>query len=298
MRDKKGNPTIILLAIVAIVGLLYVGGFLGNNSSGSSKKVSDGKRDDVTVSNSSDVLTSSPSEVGMSSMEVAQLQGSETGTAFSEEDFPSSGSDEWAYYPEVFQGEYVNYEYIYPSDTQYITYSDLASMTREQMTLARNEIYARHGYDFQNQNIRDYFLSTSWYHPIAGLNGSAFDESVLNQYESYNRDAIKEYEEAYDLRNLRSDYIFPSDRQYISNSDLALMTREQVSLARNEIYARHGYDFQNQNIRDYFLSKSWYHPIAGRNGSAFDESVFNKYEQKNRDIIKKYEEEYDKRMGR
>ena len=86
-----------------------------------------------------------------------------------------------------------------------------------------------------------------------------------------------------------SEYIFPSDTRYISNSDLQKMSAQKIMLARNEIYARHGYDFQQKAIRNYFLSKSWYHPVTGLNGSSFDESVFNQYERINRDTILQYE---------
>ena len=42
-----------------------------------------------------------------------------------------------------------------------------------------------------------------------------------------------------------ADYIFPSDRQYITEDDMAGWNQKTALLARNEIYARHGYVFQD-----------------------------------------------------
>ena len=89
--------------------------------------------------------------------------------------------------------------------------------------------------------------------------------------------------------NDSSDYIYPSDSRYISGAELDQMSRQEIMLARNELYARHGYNFQDESIRDYFLSKSWYHPVSGLNVSTFDESVFNQYEKGNLEAIIDYE---------
>ena len=50
--------------------------------------------------------------------------------------------------------------------------------------LAKNEIYARHGYIFKNQELNAYFLSQIWYLPE--FDSGNFDSSVLNEYENAN----------------------------------------------------------------------------------------------------------------
>ena len=58
------------------------------------------------------------------------------------------------------------------------------------------------------------------------------------------------------------DYIFPnSSTEYLSAEMLYLMTNEQLKLARNEIYARHGRMFSNPDLQQYFMSKAWYVPL-------------------------------------
>ena len=90
-----------------------------------------------------------------------------------------------------------------------------------------------------------------------------------------------------------SNYILPTDSRYITYSDLAPFSKEEVALIRNEIYARYGCTFNNANYRTYFESQSWYYPVEGRNASNFDASMLNDYEVKNIDTIIAYE----KQMG-
>lgn len=84
------------------------------------------------------------------------------------------------------------------------------------------------------------------------------------------------------------DYILPqSDTKRLTEADLKDLTWKELGLARNEIYARYGYDFSNKELADYFNSKSWY------KGTTTDvEAVrakFNNVERDNADLIRTYE---------
>lgn len=58
----------------------------------------------------------------------------------------------------------------------------------------------------------------------------------------------------------KDGYIFPhSDRKELTEKDLKGMSAKQLTYARNEIYARHGFDFKSKELQEYFDSKSWYH---------------------------------------
>ncbi len=86
------------------------------------------------------------------------------------------------------------------------------------------------------------------------------------------------------------DYFFPdSDSRYISRSELVNLTDEELQLARNEIYARHGRKFNTPSVQEYFDTKSWYHGTIEPDD--FDESVLNDYETTNALLIREYEEE-------
>lgn len=82
-------------------------------------------------------------------------------------------------------------DFLFPSDTYYITASDLYGYSQEQVALIRNEIYARHGYIFQTEPYKSYFSSKEWYSP-----NPYFNESVFNIIEKTNKDFIVEYEKS------------------------------------------------------------------------------------------------------
>lgn len=57
---------------------------------------------------------------------------------------------------------------------------------------------------------------------------------------------------------------FPySSEQYLSSSDLRGMTRDEIQLSINDIYARNGYIFKDDGLRAYYQSQSWYHGTNG-----------------------------------
>lgn len=81
-----------------------------------------------------------------------------------------------------------------------------------------------------------------------------------------------------------SEYILiNSDSRYIGKSEISNMDRKTIELALNEIYARHGRKFSTKEISDYFNSKSWYCGTIEPND--FSQSVINKYERANIDLI-------------
>ena len=78
------------------------------------------------------------------------------------------------------------------------------------------------------------------------------------------------------------DYIFPdSNSRYLTDEDLSGYSSDQLELAKNEIYARHGRKFVTQRIADYFNSKSWYKGTVEPETFDADTSVFNEYEVAN-----------------
>lgn len=78
------------------------------------------------------------------------------------------------------------------------------------------------------------------------------------------------------------DYILPDcDSRYYSQEELEALSAEQLKLARNEIYARHGYIFKTDNTKNYFNSKSWYRGTV----TEVTDDMLNEYEIANRDLI-------------
>lgn len=57
----------------------------------------------------------------------------------------------------------------------------------------------------------------------------------------------------------KSEFILPdSSFRLLTAEDVKGLTREQIKLARNEIYARHGRKFKDESLNSYFGAKAWY----------------------------------------
>ena len=82
-----------------------------------------------------------------------------------------------------------NDEYIisYSNDV-FLDKSDLQGLSKADLRLARNEIYARYGYVFDSKELQDYFSSQSWYVPNPDFNGK------MTEWEKHNVELIKSYE--------------------------------------------------------------------------------------------------------
>lgn len=53
------------------------------------------------------------------------------------------------------------------SSTRELSYADMADKSLYELRIARNEIYARHGYIFQDESLQKYFDNKSWYTPVS-----------------------------------------------------------------------------------------------------------------------------------
>ena len=84
-------------------------------------------------------------------------------------------------------------DYLYPSDTQYITYGDLDGLDRDTVALMRNELYARHGYIFNKDEYKNYFGSKSWYVPMYSDQNTVV--SMFSDIERANLNTLMSYEE-------------------------------------------------------------------------------------------------------
>ena len=84
-------------------------------------------------------------------------------------------------------------EYILPySDSKYYTYDEISQLSSEDLRIARNEIFARYGYIFSDEGLKEHFANCSWYVPT-GMSSEEI-ESSLNDFEKQNLQLIKQCE--------------------------------------------------------------------------------------------------------
>lgn len=91
-------------------------------------------------------------------------------------------------------GGYDNSYLIPNSSYSRLTEADLAGYTKEQLKIARNEIYARHGRRFDTEALQNYFNTKSWY--SGTIAPSSFSEDLLSQVEKDNIKLIKKKEDS------------------------------------------------------------------------------------------------------
>lgn len=110
------------------------------------------------------------------------------------------------------------------------------------------------------------------------------------QEEAAQEEAPQEEEPADEVSDgSNSEYIFQdSDSRRLKKSDLKGMSKKELKLARNELYARHGYIFKDKSLAKYFEGKSWYTGTI-KSEDFKDNERFNDIEIANRNLILKYE---------
>lgn len=70
-----------------------------------------------------------------------------------------------------------------------LDYDDISDMSRKELRLLRNMIYAAHDRKFKSEDLQDYFAQFSWYTPLYDD-----DEISLNKIESANVKFILDHE--------------------------------------------------------------------------------------------------------
>lgn len=70
--------------------------------------------------------------------------------------------------------------------------ADLSGMSKKELEIMRNSIYARYGYQFKREDLLDYFSQYSWYNPTTSDMGAIYNQ--MNDNEKYNIDFIKSHE--------------------------------------------------------------------------------------------------------
>lgn len=121
---------------------------------------------------------------------------------------------------------------------------------------------------------------------VANINGESDTEQQMEEDEPFDERAalLSQIEYA-------DQYILPlSNVMYLERSDLEGLTPEQLRIARNELYARHGRVFQDEGLQAHFNNCQWYFGYISAEDFS-EEEYFNEYELANRDFIREYEHE-------
>ena len=87
-------------------------------------------------------------------------------------------------------GYYINFEGEYPQASErYLSYDDIQYLSKYELKIMRNEIFARYGRIFKSADLKNHFNSQHWYVP---LYNKVYDK--LTEIEKHNINFIKQYE--------------------------------------------------------------------------------------------------------
>jgi len=121
----------------------------------------------------------------------------------------------------------------------------LHGLSLNELRLLRNEVYARHGRQFQAPWLSQYFLGQPWYQP-----NENFKDEELSGPDKQNVETIVAYE-----KKIHDEL----GSKAIARSLLEGLFIEDAVKMRQEIYARHGKVFTKEPwFQTYFESFAWY----------------------------------------
>lgn len=113
-------------------------------------------------------------------------------------------------------------EYVLPeSNSRVLEADELSGMTKAELRIARNEIYARYGWWFESEDLADHFDGKAWY-----AAGSYTDNINLSDIERANIDLISEMEET---APVRVDVTLESDMDIEGGTALTAMELGEMS---------------------------------------------------------------------
>lgn len=108
------------------------------------------------------------------------------------------------------------------------------------------------------------------------FNDNGFQENYLNQYDV----------------TIDEEYYPQTANRLLEKEELDRMNQTDLSIARNEIFARHKRRFEDPFLQAVFNRKTWYQPqYTGDEFSALQARLLNSYEKENLKKIIAYEQE-------
>jgi hypothetical protein len=185
------------------------------------------------------------------------------------------------------------HETVQPGDMRYwrtraLTTKKLGLHSGAEWRVLRAEVEAIHGQRFSEPWLQQYFDERYWYKP-----SDRYDPSKLSPLEEKNLLMI-----AAAQKKSRKLALAPGDMELfenklISEQMLHGLSLNELRLLRNEVYARHGRQFQAPWLSQYFFSQPWYQPNEN-----FKDEELSGPDKQNVETIVAYERKIHDDLGR
>ncbi len=207
-----------------------------------------------------------------------------------------------------------------------ITQADLRFRPLRELTLMRNTIFARAGNPFRKKWLAEYFGAQPWYHPLAATDESKLTDldkknaEIIATYDlSLPREQLQ-YMLQQVMASVRAQGPTPEDRielrllsarlgkwvglgdtpederspledptildKQLSVDQLKDLSRRDLRLLRNTIYARRGRPFRSELLRAYYEATDWY-----KSDSSYTDDRLNSVDSRNIKLIRSVEDQ-------
>ncbi|MES2641727.1 MAG: YARHG domain-containing protein [Myxococcota bacterium] len=203
-----------------------------------------------------------------------------------------------------------------------LTEADVQGRSLRDFALLRNTIFARAGHPFVKPWLDSYFRAQPWYQPRAKADltklsdadraNVAFltdaearvprDELVARRAAIQGRSAVSaedtvelslisaalgEWSGGADVpvadRNPLEDPTVLANQLTVGQLDG--LSRRDLRLLRNTVYARHGRPFKSEVLQAYFFNKAWYEPLE-----SYDDGVLTEVDKRNVQLVQSMED--------
>lgn len=153
----------------------------------------------------------------------------------------------------------------------YDEYSDSFELIRPKEGITENDIADKSSYNssWTEEEMINAINERSQYYKA-----SAYYSEIIDYWENVR--------EVRDISNVLEP-LFETDKKYYTKEEFENEPMLVIHLAKNEIYARHGYIFTNEDLYNYFMGCIWYSPTC--DAADFDDNIFNEYEKANLEIL-------------
>jgi hypothetical protein len=181
---------------------------------------------------------------------------------------------------------------VQPGDMRYwrsrtLTPKKLGLHSGAEWRVLRAEVEAIHGKRFSEQWLQQYFDERYWYKP-----SNKYDPKALSALEEKNLLTIEAAQKKSRKLALAPGDMELFENKLISEQMLHGLSLNELRLLRNEVYARHGRQFQAPWLSQYFFSQPWYQPDEN-----FKDEELSGADKQNVETIVAYEKKIHDELG-
>jgi hypothetical protein len=181
---------------------------------------------------------------------------------------------------------------VQPGDMRYwqtrpLTLRKLGTHSGAEWRVLRSEVEAIHGKRFSESWLQQYFEERYWYKA-----GDDYDPKKLTALEQKNLATIADAQKKSRKLALAPGDMELFENRLISEQMLHGLSLNELRLLRNEVYARHGRQFQAPWLSQYFYAQAWYQPIE-----SFKDEDVSGTDKQNVETIVAYENKIHDNLG-